>query len=335
MVQEPPCEQGKTWGIDQDEEEADDQKPGTGRKQRAKVKAETAPRKQKVAAQTDDRNEAPKRLPPKESEEDPWEAHSQGAEWGRQAVKNRQRVVMRKEGAIIDRIDNMDPLVDATRVGAERREAARVALQQWTRGSDRRAHEGVRGRPVAGRAAGVACVHRDQHRRGQQGTASGSGERREGNSKPRPTLWAYCLVANASVLAMVIASQEMHSRINEDLMVELRLLRQSWGYGWEVKVQDSEFKQRLDECVVAVRSRHSQGSYGKGKGKGWRGYKGDFEGSKYRYGKGKNWRDRDGDSGTGSSTGRTRCDGPPAGSSADQAQPEPSSSAWRGWRPRQ
>lgn len=119
-AQEPPHGQGKDIVVDQ--------RPR--RRSSVRIKAACEGARGAVAEQeergADGRQERCAKAAPACGEED-WEADPRGSGWGRQ-VEQLQRMVRRKECAIIDRADKVESLMDASGVQAERQAAARVAL---------------------------------------------------------------------------------------------------------------------------------------------------------------------------------------------------------------
>lgn len=132
-VEKEDPKQGMEVGQDSDEAEGgaeEARQAYSERRERAKAKMEKA-RKKKVQAETDSKYDTPKRPSPGEEEEEEEDgAESQGSERGRKSVKKLQRRVKKKEGAISDRVDKVENLLDATRDEARRQSSARVAAQQ-------------------------------------------------------------------------------------------------------------------------------------------------------------------------------------------------------------
>lgn len=141
------------------------------------------------------------------------------------------------------------------------------------------------------------------------------------------TLWAHHVVADRhsgkilvqlqwedkDALAIVRADDRIFEKVRTEVAVELQGLRPLRDFGWEIRVQQCDFKISLDEFMDQVRVQ--RGEYGKGKGKSY---------GKYgKYGKAGKGYEED-ENGTGNGTAST---------SAAGYGRAPGGDAWGSWRP--
>lgn len=87
------------------------------------------PESAKRGAEVDDRLETPKRPPPDKEENKEEDDEDSQTEWGRQAIKRLQKTVKKKAGQMDERVGQVEDLLTATRLEAERQAAARLSQQ--------------------------------------------------------------------------------------------------------------------------------------------------------------------------------------------------------------